>query len=647
MNLRFPLLLIIAFALLAIQSRAQETEEVVETKEPLTPDTASVVFFNPLSDFTGFHNLSTFRANLTNFQDYDPARKNGMDYATLGNLGTASNPLIYPGIPQTTYNYGKNAYSLFALSPENTRFFIADKPFTNLYYVMGKGKEQYFNVTHSQQIRRQLTLGARLNWFKSPGTYLRQTSKNASVAVYTLYHTLNNRYSVLASYYHNKLTVYENGGLQYDTIFIQNTESDRMRIPVKLSSAQNHIKNNEVYFTQTFFLRKPSTMPVKKSDSTQIEQPRRTLLFYLKQPGCFTHTLRWSNQGLAFSDTKPNSSYYPPIYFKDSLITFDSVYNTYFENHLMWSNTRADSTSKHDPFIVQGGIWQRTMRIWQDSVSRSMYQWGPEVQAILNIFPQLELKGWMQYVSSGYHLYDFTSSAQAKLMFTKGKHPGLFTFSYQVAQLEPDYFYEKYSGNYYRWDKTYTKQFFNTLSFRANYLGFDAGLSLNTGSKVAYMDQDALPQQAEGTYTITQVWLKKLLHMGHWSIDNRYYYQHAAGADIVRVPTFTGNMSVIFNFALFKRALISQAGISGFYHTRWMGDAWMANTRSFYLQDEIYTGGYLYTDVFLNLKVKRASIFIKYQHLNSGWTDYTYFIVPHYPQQDRGMRFGVSWLFYD
>jgi hypothetical protein len=647
MNFRITFLLFATLYFIGMHVNAQETDTEENNNEEHSPDTASVFFFNPLHDFNGFHNLTFFKASLTNFQDYDPARKNGMDYATLGNLGLASNPIIFSGVPQSTYNYSANAFGLYTLSPENTMFFTTDKPFTHLYYVMGKGKEQYFDITHSQQIKRQLTIGLKLNFIKSPGTYLRQTSKNASMAVYMLYHTINNRYSLLASYYHNNLTVYENGGIQYDSVFRQNTEPDRQRIPVNLLTAQNHLKNSEVYFAQTFFLRKPQPSHVKNSDSTQAFQPRRTLLFYLNQPGCFTHTLRWSRQGLAYTDTKPDSSYYPQTIYHDSLKTYDSVYNTYFENHLTWSNARADSTSRHDPFILQGGIWQRTIRIWQDSVSKFLNQFGPEVQAILNIFPQLELNGWMRYVSSGYHLYDFTSGAQGKLLFSSGKHPGLFTFSYQVAQLEPDYFYEHYSGNHYLWDKSYTKQFFNALSFKGNYLGFDGGFSINSGSKIAYMDQDALPQQATGTYTITQVWLKKLLHIGHWSIDNKFYYQHVAGADVVRLPAFTGNMALIFNFVLFNHALISQSGVSCFYHSQWKGDAWMANTRSFYLQDKINTGGYFYTDLFLNFKVKRARLFIKYQHLNSGWTDYSYFMVPHYPQPDRGLRFGISWLFYD
>jgi hypothetical protein len=660
MKIRFAFVLFAAFTFSGIHAYAQKTlsgnnaeteekdgENDEEQNEKPTPDTASIYYFNPLSDFTGFHSFTYFPAGLTNFQNYDPSRKNGMDYATLGNLGLASTPLIYGGMPQSTYQYVGNAFGLYSLTPENTKFYVTDKPLTHLYYVMGKGKEQFFDVTHSQQLKRQVTLGMQLNFIKSPGTYLRQTTNNSSLALYTLYHTLNNRYSFLASYYHNNLKVYENGGIQYDTVFSQNTESDRQRIIVNLSNADNHIKNSEVYFSQTFFLRKPKPALVKKNDTVQTVIPRRTLLFYLNQPGCFTHTFRWNRQGFAFTDKQRDSAYYPAVIYNDSIITFDTVNNSFFENHLMWSNVRADSTSRHDPFILQAGIWQRNMRIWQDSVSKSLYQWGPEATAILNIFRQLELKGWIRYVSAGYHLYDFTSGAQGKLLFSQGAHPGLLTFSWKLAQLEPAYFYEHYSGNHFKWDKSYTKQSFNSISINVVYQGFDAGCSLNSGSNVAYMDQDALPQQASGTYNITQVWLRKLIHLGHWGIDNKFYYQHVAGADIVRLPEFTGNMTFIFNFALFNRALISQSGVSCFYNTRWKGDSWMANTRSFYLQDKIYTGGYLYSDVFLNFKIKRARLFIKYQHLNSGWTDYSYIMVPHYPQPDRGLRFGVSWLFYD
>ena len=73
----------------------------------------------------------------------------------------------------------------------------------------------------------------------------------------------------------------------------------------------------------------------------------------------------------------------------------------------------------------------------------------------------------------------------------------------------------------------------------------------------------------------------------------------------------------------------------------------MPALRSFYLQNEKEIGNYVYMDVYLMLRVKRAVIFLKYQHFNAGWLGYSYYMTPHYPMADAAFKFGVSWVFYD
>ncbi|HEX7410771.1 MAG TPA: putative porin [Bacteroidales bacterium] len=652
--LKFLLLTVLTLTSIVVIAQEPETPsgDNQQSKEETTsaenqqrsPDTATVFSFNPINDFTGFHKYSRFSASLSNVQDYDPARKNGMDYANLGNLGLASQSIIYGEKTGVGFNYGGDAFNLYRLSPENTPFFSSKKPFTHLYYVMGKGKEQFFDVKHSQQINKQLTIGANFRWFRSPGLYLRQGSNHSNMAVYSFYHTPNNRYLVLASYFYNNLKAIENGGILHDSVFTQNIEFNRQLLEVNLSDASNRLKNNEVLFSQTFFLRKPHPAQVKKNDTTQQISPKRPLLFYF-QPGCITHTFSWKSEGMAYSDSKP-AAYYPVIYY-NGVGTYDSVFNTSMENRLMWSNARPDSASRHDPLIIQGGVWQRMAYVWQDSASNNFNQAGTEAKAIINIIPRVELKGWIRYITSGYHRHDFTTRLQGNLLFSKGVHPGILSFTYRTSQLEPDYFFEHYAGNRFRWERSYAKQLFNSITVSAVYRGFDAGISMYTGTNVVYMDQNAFPKQATGTYTVSQVWLLKDLQIGHLSFDNKFFYQHVAGSDIIRVPELTANSTVSFNLTLFKNALQTEFGISLFYHTKWKGDAWMSATRTFYLQDTITTGGYVYADAFLNFKIKRARLFLKYQHVNSGWMDYNYFMAPHYPQPDRGLKFGVSWLFYD
>lgn len=652
--LKFLSLFLLSLASIAVIAQEPETtSKDNQLEKPATasqenqqrsPDTATVFSFSPLNDFTGFHRYSRFSAGLGNVQDYDPARMNGMDYANLGNLGLASKSLIYSEKSEIGFAYGGDAFNLYRLSSENTPFYSSKKPFTHLYYVMGAGKEQFFDVKHSQQITKQFTVGANFRWIRSPGLYLREGSNHSNMAIYSFYHTPNNRYLALASYFHNNLKALENGGILHDSIFTKNLEFNRQLVEVNLNNASNRLKNNEVLFSQTFFLRKPHFIPVKKNDTIQQIITKRPLLFYL-QPGGITHTFLWKSEGMAYSDSKATAFY--PISINDSVNTYDSVFNTSFENRLMWSNARPDSASRHDPLIIQAGFWQRTSRAWQDSTNSNFDQAGTEAQAIINIIPRVELKGWIRYITSGYHRHDFTTSLQGNLLFSKGRHPGILSFTYRTAQLEPAYFFEHYSGNHFRWEHSYAKQLFNSVTAGAVYRGFDVGICMYKGSNVVYMDKNALPQQSDGAYTVSQIWFLKDFHIGHWALDNKFYYQHLAGADIIRMPALTANSQLSFNLTLFKNALQTEFGISLFYHTKWKGDAWMPATRTFYLQDKIITGGYVYADAFLNIKIKRARLFLKYQHVNSSWMDYNYFMTPHYPQPDRGLKFGVSWLFYD
>jgi hypothetical protein len=73
----------------------------------------------------------------------------------------------------------------------------------------------------------------------------------------------------------------------------------------------------------------------------------------------------------------------------------------------------------------------------------------------------------------------------------------------------------------------------------------------------------------------------------------------------------------------------------------------MPATGQFFIQRERKTGNYPVFDPFANFHLKRANIFVKYNHINQGWPDNDYFHTIGYPINPGGVRFGVSWNFYD
>ncbi len=83
------------------------------------------------------------------------------------------------------------------------------------------------------------------------------------------------------------------------------------------------------------------------------------------------------------------------------------------------------------------------------------------------------------------------------------------------------------------------------------------------------------------------------------------------------------------------------------YNTEYYADAYMPALRAFYSQQSYKTGNYPYIDAFVNIRVKRAKMFLLVEHLNAGLMNYDYFMVPSYPMPDRAIKFGIAWAFYD
>ena len=69
--------------------------------------------------------------------------------------------------------------------------------------------------------------------------------------------------------------------------------------------------------------------------------------------------------------------------------------------------------------------------------------------------------------------------------------------------------------------------------------------------------------------------------------------------------------------------------------------------RQFYNQNTFKPQDFSIIDVFLNGKIKRARIFLKYNNLIQAFTGQGYFLTPYYPGQRNVLDFGFDWSFYD
>jgi hypothetical protein len=108
-----------------------------------------------------------------------------------------------------------------------------------------------------------------------------------------------------------------------------------------------------------------------------------------------------------------------------------------------------------------------------------------------------------------------------------------------------------------------------------------------------------------------------------------------------------GNLTVYYTQPLFKGAALLQPGLNFYYNTSYYADAYMPALRSYYLQDKKEIGNYVYMDVFINVKIQRARVFVIYTNWGSFFEGRNYYSTPKYPMQDAAFKFGVSWRFHD
>ena len=157
--------------------------------------------------------------SLVGIQYYLPTESLSSLNSLNGNAGLAYKSMFFNPEAETGFRFSPSGFNNYLLRNDNIPFYHVRNPYSLIFYSMGKGKEQMFNVTHAQNISRGITLGVDLKIINSIGTYLRQKSDNTSVAAQGQFVSDNERYVALANYRNNRMRWRENGGITYDSLF--------------------------------------------------------------------------------------------------------------------------------------------------------------------------------------------------------------------------------------------------------------------------------------------------------------------------------------------------------------------------------------------------------------------------------------------
>ncbi|MFH1320309.1 MAG: putative porin [Bacteroidota bacterium] len=401
-----------------------------------------------------------------------------------------------------------------------------------------------------------------------------------------------------------------------------------------------------------------------------------------------SHSFYFERRALVYQDDAPSSNFYPfPFPPKDSVNTFDSTYFSTVENKISLTTflgrkpgltssldlmhqhvlliqddhtdvissfgTRLDTTLQN---LIIGGNVRKTgvntgkivtvNKNEQENDHYSNNSWNWEIAGDYNFYGSNK----NDYSIRMFLLKRFKNSREHKKDRAElSSSNGNLSACINIQKRAPRLIYNIYSSNNFTWDSIFMKTdlLYGKLEYALNKRYFRLAASFSHILNYIYFDNNASPKQLNDPIEIFTAYLYKDFKLGKWHLNNRVIYQYVIGEKVIRVPELISGHSVYYENYLFKKALLAQIGFDVLYNTTYYADSYMPATGMFYLQNEKKIGNYPYIDVFVNLKIKMARLFLKFEHINSGFTGNTYYLVPHYPMPDRALKFGVSWIFYD
>lgn len=595
-------------------------------------DSSKVYYFHNDFEAVGPDFLKPIDTLITSTQKYDPTKRPGNYYASLGNIGAAAMSMIYKPVLKSGFDFGNTqSFEKFLFYNDSLNFHWVGSPYTHLNYTMGTKKEQNLAIDAAQNISRWVNIGLTFRYTNGPGLYPNQKSDDKNFAFKTRFQTKNYRYMALAAYVHNKLKVEENGGIKYDSIFEQGIEPSRQNFEVNLNTANTGYRENTYFVKQYFFISKRHRFRLENEDSLT---PHRKII-----PGNISLSSQYSRKiHLYRQDLSDNNGFYPFTF--DSIhATYDSTFISIIENQLSWTNT---DNAKQQLLTFNFAIKQLYTEFTLDSAKTFINQIIPSGEVNFTVSDILRLRFNGDFTTGDAYAGDYHLKGYL-LLHTRW---GDLSYALSNAMQEPDYFYRRYYSNHFRWNNDLKKETYvlNNIEYRLKNL--NAGVNLINVGNFVYFNREAVPAQLGENLSVFSAYLRKLINIGDWSFDLRGVYQNASNSAL-RVPEFAGDVSIYYTKHLFKNAAILQTGFDVFYNTSYFGYAYMPAIKSFYMQDEKEVGDYFYADVFINLQIKRAVLYFKYVNLAFLFKDFSYYTVPSYPMQDGGFRFGISWMFYD
>lgn len=602
----------------------QEREGELEGRRTLLDDSTKMVF-GPNTALFYFekdikrNSLTLFPQDtlLDNFHNYDPVAKSGWKYQDLGNIGSAAKPMYYQVPELIGTSSGFHAYDLYYRKPEERRYFDTKSPFTNMSAFFGGGSRNMLDIEFARNINPRWNVGFELHTIRArktlnPNRRDDNMVDQTSYSLHTNYRSENGRYWILANFSRMRHIVNEIGGI----------------IPPEEDSTS-------VYFTY-----EDAKVWLRNSQARDLRQDYHFYHEYKVRDGLqLYHIFDRKNQDLAF-EANLNSS--DSLFFPPAIINSDTTRN--FNDFAEWRNEFGFKGTFGGFYYnafgrVRNGRF-RNPNALDNLVFNEVYLGG---ELIGKLSEKWSIQADGEYLLPGaFRIHGLFQSPWLDVDYTK-------------ALYKPTAMQQLYAGNHFQWENDFDNigvdQIKGTIKVDLERFRLRPSLTLNRINNYIYFGLDRAVQQSGSEAFMIMPGLEANVRIGkkfRWDTEVIYTSLGGEGSEAFRIPDWYGNTKFYFDSPAFDENVFVQLGVDIRFKSSFFAEAYFPAHQQFHLQNDFEVYAYPVADFFLNFRINRTRVLLKYNHLNAGFmAQEGYFVTPDYTGYKSFLDLGITWYLFD
>lgn len=586
-------------------------------------------------------------------------------YNYLGNLGAPRLSRVFFDRKPFSSKMFLDPYDSFITDPSDHYFTNSNIPYTNITYYKTFDKqkgEERFKTYFSVNANKNLAFGFNFDYLYGRGYYNYQSTSFFNAGVFGSY--VSDKYQAHLIYNNYYMKMRENGGIEKD-IYITDPDDPEIGgnkngykpdlIPVNLSQTGNRNSSFYVYLTHRYnlgFHREVAVIDSIKTDSIRKEFVPVTSFIH-------TATVDRARHRYTYQDDK--EGYYSPE--ADSLkhmkdVRDSTVYvgikNTFGISLLEGFNkyAKAGLTAYISHKISKYSLMDTDSVNLREKkyTEQEVYVGGELLKRQGNL---LHYKAIGEVGIAGEAIGQFRVEGDADLNFSLWKDTVNFMVRGAISNTVPAFYMRHYHGKYHYWDnESMDKEFRTRIEAELNIdrLGTNLRAGVENIKNYTYFDGSARPAQEKENIQVITARLNQNFKLGILHLDNEVVWQKSSNETVLPLPDLSLYHNLYIDAKLSKKVLSLQMGVDVRYFTKYKAPAYSPGIQNYHLQaenDQVEIGNYPIVNAYLNFHLKRTRFFVMMYHLNQGMSKPNYFLTPHYPINQRLLKFGLSWNFFD